>query len=125
VSGCGTAAHPAVRTDDQLVWRNVGVWSGHTSMQTESFLNESGALRIAWEARAESPGEGSFRATFHSAVSGRPLATVIESRGTAHGASIVPEDPRPMYVEVEANGVAWRFALEEGFAAVPAAPIVR
>ena len=125
VTGCGTAPHPAARSDDQLVWRSVGAWSGQTSMQTESFLNESGALRIAWEARSESPGEGSFRATFHSAVSGRPLATVIEGRGTSRGASIVPEDPRPMYVDVEANGVEWRFTLEEGFAADPAPPRTR
>ena len=89
-------------------------------MQTESFLNESGSLRIAWEARAEASGaDSSFRATFHSAVSGRPLSTVIESRGSGRGTSIVPEDPRPMYVNVEATGVQWRFTLEEGFAAGP------
>ena len=125
LTGCAAAPHPAARSDDQLVWRSVGAWSGHTSMQTESFLNESGALRMAWEARYESPGAGSFRATFHSAVSGRPLATVIEGRGTSRGTSIIPEDPRPMYVDVEANGVEWRFTLEEGFAADPNPPTMR
>lgn len=92
-------------------------------MQTESFLNESGSLRIAWETRAERRGEGVFRATFHSAVSGRPLATVIESQAGGRGTSIVAEDPRPMYVNVEATGVEWRFTLEEGFpASDPARP---
>ena len=113
-----TAAQPAARAGDQTVWRSVGAWSGRTSMQTESFLNESGSLRIAWEARAEAPdGDGLFRATFHSAVSGRPLTTVIESKGSGRGTSIVPEDPRPMYVNVEAAGIQWRFTLEEGFVA--------
>ena len=119
---CTTAAQPAARAGDQTVWRSVGAWSGRTSMQTESFLNESGSLRIAWEARAEgAEGDGVFRATFHSAVSGRPLATVIESKGSGRGTSIVPEDPRPMYVNVEAAGMQWRFTLEEGFIAAPSA----
>jgi hypothetical protein len=120
--GCTTAAQPAARAGDQTVWRRVGAWSGRTSMQTESFLNQSGSLRIAWEARAEgAEGDASFRATFHSAVSGRPLATFVESKGSGRGTSIVPEDPRPMYVNVEATGTAWRFTLEEGFIAGPGA----
>jgi hypothetical protein len=122
LAACTTAAQPAGGTHDQTVWRSVGAWSGRTSMQTESFLNESGSLRIAWEARAEgADGDGLFRATFHSAVSGRPLATVIESKGSGRGTSIVPEDPRPMYVNVEATGIQWRFTLEEGFIAGPGA----
>jgi hypothetical protein len=120
--GCTTAAEPA-RTTDQTVWRRIGAWSGRSSMQTESFLNESGSLRLTWEARAEGAGSGgAFRATFHSAVSGRPLATVIESKGSGRGTSIVPEDPRPMYVNVEATGVQWQFTLEEGFPAVATQP---
>jgi hypothetical protein len=94
-------------------------------MQTESFLNESGSLRINWEARAEPQRtDGSFRATFHSAVSGRPLSTFVESKGSGRGTAIVAEDPRPMYISVEATGVDWRFTLEEGFAAAasPAPP---
>jgi hypothetical protein len=120
---CTTAAEPAGQAREQTIWRSVGTWSGRTSMQTESFLNQSGSLRIAWEAHAESAaGGGFFRATFHSAVSGRPLTTVVESKGSGRGTSIVPEDPRPMYVNVEAAGVQWRFTIEEGFAAPGAAP---
>ena len=87
-------------------------------MQTESFLNESGSLLIQWETRNEVAGrDGSFRATFHSAVSGRPLASFVGSRGTAHGSALIAEDPRPTYVVVESNDVQWNFTLQEGFAA--------
>jgi hypothetical protein len=117
-AGCDVAARPAAETQQSLVWRSVGTWSGRTSMQTESFLNESGSLRIRWETRNEVAGtDGTFRATFHSAVSGRPLTSFVGGRGTARGIAMITEDPRPTYVVVESNGVEWNFTLEEGFAA--------
>ena len=118
--GCSVAARPAAESGDVLLWRSVGTWSGRTSMQTESFLNESGLLLIQWETRNEAAGQdGSFRATFHSAVSGRPLASFVGGRGTAHGSTLVAEDPRPTYVVVESKDVKWNFTLQEGFAARP------
>jgi hypothetical protein len=101
-----------------LLWRPVNTWSGSTSLQTESFPG-AGAFRVEWESR-EQPGAapGSLKITLHSAVSGRPLAVVVDHEGAGHASAYVAEDPRDFYLVIESQRVDWSVKLEEGIRAL-------
>lgn len=125
-AACGARAEqppkPAERT---VVWRQLGSWSGHGSMQTESFTSDTGALRVRWETSAPPSGvatgspeglryeSGVFRLTAHSAISGRPLQQVVDHAGAGSGVGYVQQDPHVFYVVVESSQVNWTFTVEE------------
>jgi hypothetical protein len=92
----------------------VGAWSGREDSQTDSFNIESGQWRIKWTTSNEkTPGEGTFRVTVHSAVSGRPLALAVEHRGIGHDTAYVNEDPRLFHLVIESHDVDWSLSVEE------------
>jgi hypothetical protein len=97
-----------------IAWRALGTWSGHGDSQTESFNVETGALRLRWETSNENPpGEGRFRVSLHSAISGRPLQTVVDDTGTGKDTSFLQDDPRVSYLVIESRNVDWTATLEE------------
>jgi len=97
-----------------LVWRPLGSWSGHGSMQTESFTSDTGALRVHWETTTTSAApEAAFRLTAHSAISGRPLQQVVETAGAGSGIGYVQQDPHVFYMVVDAKDLNWKFTVEE------------
>jgi hypothetical protein len=97
-----------------LVWHQLGSWSGHGSMQTESFTSDTGTLRVRWEATPPSSTPNApFRLTAHSAISGRPLQQVVEYAGAGAGVDYVQQDPHVFYMVIDAKDVNWRFTVEE------------
>lgn len=117
VSACGSAARPAAKeAKDAIIWRVLGSWSGRGDTQTESFASDTGGLRVKWQTnQAPEGGAGAFRLIAHSAISGRPLKTVVDQRGAGQGTSYVDEEPRVFYVVVESAEVDWSFTIEEAF----------
>jgi hypothetical protein len=110
----------AAQGSTAIGWRKLGSWSGRGSEQTESFLVESSVVRVRWETRNEpSAGKGTFRLTFHSAVSGRELAVAADHRGSGRGEFYIPEEPRPAYFIVESEDLDWSFSVEEGVRGTP------
>jgi hypothetical protein len=96
------------------MWRSIGSWSGQGNTQTGSFSDESGAMRVRWETRKESsPGQGTFRLSLHSAISGRPLTVAVDQRGVGHDTAEIGEDPHVAYLVVESANIEWAFTLEE------------
>jgi hypothetical protein len=103
------------KREPEVAWRRLGAWSGSGSTQTESFLFESGALRVRWETRNEESGHvGQFRLTLHSAVSGREMAVAAEQRGVGKGESLIAETPHQAYLLVESSFLDWTFSIDEG-----------
>jgi hypothetical protein len=98
-----------------VVWRKLGSWSGHGSVQTDPFICDTGSLRLRWETRNETtPGSGIFRVDLHSDVSGRVLLVAIDSRGVGHNTTYVNEDPRPFFLAIESANLDWTIEAEEG-----------
>jgi len=116
--GCRSPAKsPASRAPGalQVSWHTLGSWSGHGSLQTESFTSDTGSLRIRWETRrATEPQLGTFRLTFHSAISGRPLAEAVDQRGVGRDTAYVRDDPHVFYAVVDSADLDWTFSVEEG-----------
>ena len=103
------------RPEPEVVWRRLGSWSGTGNTQTESFLFESGALRVRWETLNERIGHvGKFRLILQSAVSGRQLAVAADQRGVGKCESLVSEPPHQAYVLIESSDVDWSFTVDEG-----------
>ena len=97
------------------LWHPLGSWAGQGDRQTESFDVATGSLRLVWEARPTGAADsGRLRVSLHSAISGRPLETVVDSRGAGVDSVRFAAGPRVAYLLVEAEGVEWRLALEEG-----------
>jgi hypothetical protein len=115
-AGDGRRAAPATAaTPEVVVWRSLGTWSGRGNMQTESFTSDTGSLRVRWQTNDEArPGDGTFRVTLHSAISGRPLVQAVDHRGAGADTSYVSEDPRVFYVVVDSARVEWSFTIDEG-----------
>ena len=98
-----------------VAWRSIGSWSGRGNTQTESFTSDTGSLRVRWRADHEArPGDGTLRLTLHSAISGRPLAQLVDHRGAGADTAYVGEDPRVFYVVVDSAGLEWSFTIDEG-----------
>jgi len=115
-AGDGRRAAPATAsTPEVVVWRSLGAWSGSGSMQTESFTSDTGSLRVRWQTTdAARPGDGTFRVTLHSAISGRPLVQAVDHRGAGADTSYLSEDPRVFYVVVDSARIKWSFTIDEG-----------
>ena len=96
------------------VWRSLGTWSGRGSRQTESFDVITGALRLRWQTREGSePGQGRFRVSLHSAISGRPLQVVVDRQGAGADTAYVEDEPRVSYLVIESDQLEWTATLEE------------
>jgi len=113
---------PAAHSRQILIWKEVGAWSGRTSLQTESFTSDTGAFQIHWESRSASDTPGALRVTLHSAVSGRPLEVPVDHQGDGKASVYVAEDPREFYLAIEARNAAWTVRLDEGVRAVEKSP---
>src|SRR2546427_11920639 len=99
-------------------WRAIGSWSGGGDMQTESFTSDTGSLRVRWQTSHEvRPGDGTFRVTLHSAISGRPLLQAVDHRGVGGDTTYLSEDPRVFYMVVDSARVEWSFTIDEGIGA--------
>ena len=117
-AGCGVESKPA--TEDTFIWQELGSWTGRGSRQTESFIGETGSLRVRWNTRNETaPGRGTFQVTLHSAISGRPLLVAVESRGVGHDIAYFNEDPRVFYLVVDSADLEWSVTVEESLAVAP------
>ena len=99
---------------DTIIWHKLGEWSGTGNLQTETFTCDSGGLRLRWETRNEMrPGAGRFKMSVHSAVSGRPLQVMVDTHGTGKDVEFFSDDPRIMYVVIEASGLEWTVGVDE------------
>jgi hypothetical protein len=119
LAACDT---PSARVDDSppaaaatTVWRPVGTWSGRGNRQTESFDVTTGALRLRWEARGAGgeSGQGRFRVTLHSSISGRPLQVFVDHAGAGGDTAYAEDEPRTSYLVIESEQVEWSAVLEE------------
>jgi len=123
VSACrGDEPRPVVERPPPaaITWREIGSWSGGLSRQTESFEVTTAALRLRWQTTREtSPGAGRLTVTLHSAVSGRPLQTIVDARGVSSATVNVADEPRWCHFVIEAANVEWQMTLEEGYASDP------
>ncbi|HEY7169517.1 MAG TPA: hypothetical protein VH417_01650 [Vicinamibacterales bacterium] len=99
---------------EAVSWQPLGAWSGTGSSQSESFIGNTGAFRVRWEAKASGARPGDLRIALHSAVSGRPIVTAVDVHGAGKGESVVSDDPRVYYVQVDSSNLEWRFTVEEG-----------
>ena len=112
-------ATPAAAPASASTWHPLGTWSGRGDRQTDSFDVTTGALQLHWEAREATPGAGRLRVSLHSAISGRPLQTVLDVRGSGAADVSFEDDPRVSYLVVESDGVDWRLELFEAGAGRP------
>jgi hypothetical protein len=97
-----------------LRWQPLGTWSGTGDRQTESFDVRTGTLKLVWEAFDErAPGAGRLRVELHSAISGRPLQTVVDTVGVGLDSAYVADEPRVSYLVITSEGVDWRVRVEE------------
>ncbi len=119
-SVCGAPSPDPVRPE-VVVWKNLGEWSGRGNAQTESFIGLTGALRMHWRTKNESPaGAGTFRLILQSAISGRDLQEPVDEKGPGEGTAYVAEDPRAFYMSVESANLDWSFTVEEALFGSPA-----
>jgi hypothetical protein len=116
VSTCSSGTPHQTKHTETIVWRPIGTWSGEGNMLTESFVSDTGTLRVRWETRSRgNDGRGRFRLTVHSGVSGRLIATAADEQGgDGSGQEFVRDDPRMYYAAVESADLDWRFGIEEG-----------
>jgi hypothetical protein len=113
-SGCHS--DPKAEATQTLVgWRPIESWTGQGDTQTESFDIQSTQWRVKWATKNEKlPGKGTFKVTAHSAISGRPIALVVEHEGVGSGIGYVDQDPRLYDLVIESRGVDWSVSVEEG-----------
>ena len=97
-SACTSPPKPAQQT---VIWQHVGSWSGRGDVETESFPGSSGYFRFTWETSGETqPGEGRFKLILGSSISGRPLATAVDSKGRGHGVAYISGAPEGRWTEI-------------------------
>ena len=111
-----TACHTAVKEqrEQEVVWRRVGAWSGGRSIQTESFESDTGSFRVQWKTGDEAvPGQGTFRLSFHSSISGRELQVAVDRTGTGADTAYVQQVPNVFYAKVESANIEWSFTVDE------------
>ena len=103
------------------LWRALGNWSGSGDRQTESFDVTTGSLRLTWEALQEgAPDTAHFRVSLYSAISGRPLQTIVDTQEAGADTVDLAANPRVAYLLIESEQIHWRVTLQE---AVPRSPV--
>jgi len=108
----GCSSKPAAASRKETYWRKVGTWSGHDRLQTESWPGDTGAMRIRWNTSHSREG-GVFQLTIHSAISGRPMQTVVDQAGDGEGTAYFSDDPRAFFAVVDSKNIDWTFTIEE------------
>lgn len=112
-AGCSAPPPKAVQ-EEVVAWKNLGEWSGRGNAQTESFVGLTGALRMRWRTKNESPkATGTFRLILQSAISGRDLHETVDATGPGEGTAYVAEDPRAFQITVQSADLDWSFTVEE------------
>ena len=123
MSACSCHRAAEKQSEPDVAWHPLGSWSGRGNTQTESFLFETGSLRVRWETRNEPSGRtGRFRLILESAVSGRQLAVAADQRGIGKGESYIAEISHQAYVVIESSDVDWSFSIDEGTIGTTNAP---
>lgn len=90
------------------------MWQGRGTASVGDIPSETGRFRIHWETTNESPaGAGTFKLTMRSAISGRPLHTVVDHQGMGTGTADFDEGPRTYDFLVESANVDWKFRVDE------------
>ena len=104
-----------------MVWRPTALWSGQASIQTDSFLSETGVFRVHWE--SQSHGGYRYLAGYASQRSAaRPLLVSVDQRGTGQNMAHMHEDPCEFSPMIDASGVTWKVSLEEGLRTLASNP---
>jgi len=108
------------------LWRALGDWSGSGNRQTESFDVTTGSMRLTWEALQEGAGNmPHFRVSLHSAISGRPLQTIVDTDEAGSGTADLAASQRVAYLLIESEQIRWRLTLQEGVAGSPVSESAR
>ena len=101
-----------------MIWEHAGTWSGRGNLESNSFPASSGYLRFTWETSNETkPGEGRFKLSLGSSISGRVIMVVVDHKGAGHDVAYVSEEARTFYLKVESANENWKVTVDEGFAA--------
>ena len=101
----------------------MGSWQGTGSKSVGDINSDTGRFHITWETRHEQPaGQGRFKLTVRSAVSGRPLQVVVDSRGVGQGTADFADTGRIYDFLVDSENVEWSFSVEEIYEAYKRAP---
>jgi hypothetical protein len=109
---CRRQTAPA--SQEVVIWKAVGSWSGRGNMQTESFTSDTGGFRVRWETRNEKrPGSGRLKVVFRSADSGRPIIDAVDVRGAGHDEEEVADIVRWYYLTIESTDVDWTVSVDE------------
>ena len=109
---------PPTPAQQTIIWERAGSWSGRGDMETNSFPGASGYLRFTWETSNETkPGEGRFKLSLGSSISGRVIMTVVDSKGAKRDVAYVSEEARTFYLKIESANVDWKVIVDEGFSA--------
>ena len=69
-------------------------------------------MRIRWST-THAATDGRFSLTIHSAISGRPMETVVDQAGNGEGTTYFTDDPRVFFAVVDASHLDWTFSIEE------------
>ena len=119
LAGACTSPPPASSHHLVVSTRRAGAWQGTGNMTVGDVVNTAGHFVITWDAKPVSQAAGSasssghFRLTVHSAVSGRPLKTVVDQAGEGHGTVDFEDDPRVYQFFVDSAGLEWWFTVDE------------
>jgi hypothetical protein len=76
-------------------------------------------MRLTWEAiqpatlPGSAPDTSRFRVSLHSAISGRPLQTIVDTQETGADTVDLAASPRVAYLLIESGQVRWRLTLQE------------
>ena len=109
---------PATPAQQTMIWERAGTWSGRGDMESNSFPSSTGYLRFTWETSNETkPGEGRFKLSLGSSISGRVIQVVVDSKGARRDVAYVSEEARTFYIKVESANVDWNVTVDEGFSA--------
>ena len=104
-----------LHTNEVVIWRQVGSWSGRGDRQTETFTSDNGGFRVHWETKHEAPPDaGRLRVVFRSGDSGREIIEAIDARGAGSGTEeVAAERPRWYYLTIESANVDWTVTVDE------------
>ena len=98
--------------------RPVGSWQGTGTKSVGDINSDTGRFHITWETRREQPaGQGTFKLTVRSAVSGRPLQVVVDHRGEGSGEVDFADMGRIYDFLVESEHLEWSFWVTEVYEA--------
>jgi hypothetical protein len=108
----GCKAETRAEGRKETFWRLVNTWTGRGPLQTESWPGDTGAMRIRWTTTHAEPGS-TFKLTIHSAISGRPMETVVDHTGDGSGTAYFSDDPRVFFAVVDSKDLDWTFTIDE------------